>query len=525
MAEPKNPVAAALETAAPAPVTEEITGLPVQEGNNQPTPLGTIADILALRRADKPEKKDEPRKDGDSEKEVQEREKNKKLEDVDSKLREMLFKAKPKKSKAKTEDEPAKEVSKTDDEPEVARELEEVTPAPAPAKAPAKKVVLKDRAAEIRERELELEKQRLDLERQKLEMEKGRNQPTPKPEEDLSALSPDERYELEVFQVMAKTDQAKYGDLPKKFTDVARATARYKLQWEKDNPGETFNPDDSDHDAFFSKHQVRYDRKEFRRAENKLANEGAPQDPKIEQIEKTQREILAKEKVRELEPVIHKTWATHAEAMVEAIDPAILKAFKEGGKDKMLAEFPEESVEVMQAGEALSVVTQESYKLLEGDGLFEPSPGNRVHQRILETIRKQEAIIPLQPKADRLDPDGRDFATWEQWANMSPQQQSNHWHLGPEEVVDIISRDIAARVKYELDRINKIAESKIKRQSAPKGGDKPATVGEKPAERKSPATSPSTASKATVDTPAKSHDGSEDKFSKIIRSSLFKRSS
>lgn len=498
---PKETVATAIAESTPAEVvapstTEEITGLPVQTETPSPKITGTVADLLAHKKADVV-----------SEPKPEEAEKEKKLDTVDEKLREMLFK-KPVKKK----EEPKPEVEQP------APEAEKTEPEPAKPKQ-TKKVVVKDRAAEIRERELELERQRLELERERLELEKASRRPEPvKEEADLSLLSPEERYEFEVFQAMG-------GDLPKQFLATVKAAARYKAQWEKDHPGERFNPDDSDHDEFFSKNQIKYDKREFKRAEIKLANEGTT-DPKLEKLEKTNRELLAKDKLRDMEQIIHESWLRNADTMVEIIDPEIVKSSREGGPEKMIKDFPVESEEIIKAAQALRAFAYESHKILDGDGLFAPENGNRVHDRILEIIRQQERLIPQQPRDQRLDADGRDFATWSQWVSMSPQQQANHWHLGAEEVTDIVARDLASRVKYELDRASKLAEARASRRaSAPKGPGNEGVVKEKPQEIRAPAASPGSASKTTVDTPAKSNTRSEDNLTKIIRSGLFKRTS
>ena len=460
---------------------------------------------MALRRS---EKKKEPVDDKDKEKEKQ-------LDDVDKTLRDMLFKNKKKEPKKPEPEEPEEEATVA------APPAPDPEPKPTTPK-PTKKVAAKDRVAELRERELQLQKERLDLERERLELEKARSkQPEqPKNTEDLSQLSSDERYELEVFNVMATLDKSKYGDLPKKFSDVAKATAKYKAQWEKDNPGESFDPDDSVHDSFFESNQIKYDKKDFRRAENKLADGGEP-DPKIQELEKSNKELLAKHKLKELEPTINTVWADRFTSMIEAINPEIVQHAKKGA-EKLLEEFPVEGEEILRAGEALNTVSVEAHRILEGDGLFEPDPSNRVHGKILDIIRTQERLIPAQPAENQLDPDGRQFATWAQWSGMSAQEQQNYWHMGAYEVVDIISKEFSARVKHEIARLDKLSESRQKRAAGNNGNGKPE---EKPAEHRSPPASPSSARKSTVDTTTKTPAAAEDKLGKIIRNNLFKRSS
>lgn len=510
---PKETVAAVLETeqTPAAPVSEpvppqEMTGLPDRHNP------GTVAEMLTLRKK-QPKEELKP----------EEVEKNKKLEEVDKKLQDMLFKGKPKK-KAKEEPEPAVE-----DEEAIstvaAPPAPDPEPRPEPAKAPTKKVVVKDRATALREQELELDRQRLALERERLDLEKNKSK-SKEPVVDLSALSSDERYELEVFQAMGKMD-AKYADLASRFTDVAKATTKYKQEWEKANPGESFDPDDSAHDSFFNANQVKYDKRDFKRAEHRLATEGV-EDPKLKELEKSNQELKAQSKLQELGPKIFNTWLNKVDAMIEAIDPDIAVATRKAGKDAgevLKKDFPEEGEEILRAAEALGSVAQEAYKILDGDGLFIPDTSNRVHARILDIIRKQEQIIPRQAREDRLV-DGKDFATWEQWLNMNDSERDMHWHLGAEEVIDIESSNLAGRVKYEIDRALKIAESRQKRTSGVKNQEQvPAVVKEKTPERRSPAASPGSASKTTVDISARPHESGDDKLTKIIRMGLFKRAS
>lgn len=492
-----------------------MTGLPVAEEGAAPTAgHGTIAELLSLKKSEtakvKPPKPEETSKE-------------KKLDEVDKKLQEMLFRGKPKKKKAADEEEAIAEPGPEEEPP---------APAPAPAKqpAPAKKAApVKDRAAELRERELALEKERLELEREKLELQKAASKPAqqPQPKVDVSALSEDERqdleYQTEVFKAMAKMDNSKYGGLATKYTEAVVAESRYKQQWEKDHPGEVFDPEDGEHDAFFSKNQVRYDKKDFKKAEAAIANED---NPKLDRLEKSNQELMAKEKLRELEPKATQVWLRHVDAMLEAIDPSMAKSARTGGKDQIVKDFPEEYVEVFKAAAMLESVSREAHKILDGGGLFAPQLNNDVHQFILNRIRNQERIIPQQPRDERIDPDGRDFATWEQWVNMSPQQQSAHWHLGPEEIVDMLSHELAVSVKSELERIDKIAEARKKRLSgAQNGNGHPHEEVEITPPRRSPSASPGAASKTTVDTPAKVAVPADDKFAKMIRSKLFQRSS
>lgn len=479
-------------------VTADITGLPVIENDEFPdVPMtGTVKELLTMGKGKKKPAAPKP--------EEKVKDKEKVVEAVDDKLKNFLFGRKPK---------PAAPEVKADDEPVVV-DPEPVTPAPAPAKAAKKKAVARDHAADLAEKFAELERQRMELEKQRLEVERERIKSQAPPAKEVPAstgleiLSEDERYELEVLQQMAKQDASKYGDLPKKFTDLAKATAEYKSNWEKDNDGEEFDPEDSAHDAFFQKNQIRYAKRDFKAAEMTLAQ---PEKPKDESAMKEIRELKAKDKVREVMPRAIQVFAEGVESFLETLDPDMAKAAREGGRDKLSEEFPDDADEVLKAAASIEAVSIEAHRILETDGLVEIDGGNRVHNLIVDIIRRKEPVT-----VGTRDSEGRPFATWSQWANMSDQQRAAHWHLGAAEVVDIVTQDLAGAVRAELDRINSRVQNRMKGPAA-------APVATKP--KVSPVTSPSSANRATVDTTSKLRKGESDSFQKTIRSALFKRAS
>lgn len=496
---PKETQPVTTETPPNPTVTADITGLPVIEHDEFPeVPItGTVKEMLTLakgkkKKEEKPDKKDEP--------------KDKSTDAVDEKLKSFLFGRKPKPSAPK-EGEPA---------PETPEGEVETPPDPKPAKAkePAKKkAVARDHAADLAEKFAELERQRMELEKQRLEVERERiKSQAParevKPDTSLDILSEDERYELEVLQQMAKQDASKYGDLPKKFTDLAKATAEYKAKWESENEGESFNPDDSAHDAFFQKNQIRYAKKDFKAAEMALVR---PEPPKDESALKEIQSLKAKEKVREVMPRAIQVFAEGVESFLDQLDPEMAKSARAGGREKLVEDFPDDADEVLKAAASIEAVSIEAHRILETDGLVEIDGNNKVHNLIVDIIRRKEPVT-----VGTRDSEGRPFATWAQWASMTDQQRAAHWHLGAAEVVDIVTQDLAASVRADLDRINSRVQNRLK-------GFNPTPAPTKP--KASPVTSPSSANRATVDTSSKLRKDESSSFQKTIRSALFKRAS
>lgn len=502
----------ALPSAAPA------TDLPARtELDNLPTPLsGSIKDMLSLSRlgqADPPPDNQPPPTDAPAPVSATpapaatppEPSKEERIAKAEEALRKRLgFK-----TKAKPADSPAPQ-----DAPQPASPPSDGDPKPpAPAKQ-AKRAIVKDPAQEYAERLERLEQQRIDIERERLALERQRGAQTPPPQQSsepaaLGLMSDDERYEYEVFGQMDKAEAGK--DYQKKFIKAIESAAAYKAEWEKKNPDETFDPNDSAHDAFYAKNSVRYDKLAFRRAEVKLAHPDQPkEDP---QARAELRQLKLQNALRDLQPRALKTAAEQIASVLKAVDPDIEKTVREGGRDELMKQYPARGPKVIESASAIQTITNEAFSLLETDGLIEPDANNPVHRMILDIIIKQEPMITSQPRNEQLDAAGRPFATWEQWAAMSPAQRQQHWHLGAEEVADIFSQAQGQRLKAELDAIKQEAGP---RQAAPSAPRQPAPV---------PVVSPTLSSRSVIDTSGKHQAVDQNGLDKKLRGILFQRPS
>lgn len=528
MSTPATPTPAPTPTQAPpvAPaqdtqtLAQQITGLPPKPEGVLPA-TGTVSELLSLRRAragdDAPEEPDSNTPEGQAKKEEL-------IKAAEAKLQQGLFKAKKAKA-AKTDPPPA---PAADTEPAAAPtdDTAQTPPAqPDPKPKQTKKVVapkgdeVQRQLADLERQRLELEKQKLELEKQKLERERQASRP-PEPVTAMEHLSPEERYEYEVFQKMSALDPQNWGNLPARFLEVAEATAARKAKWEKDNPGQSFNPDDEEHDDFFAKNRVSYDKKAFRRAEHKLATEGE-EDPRIKEIERQNRELRAKEKLRDMGPNVANTFAANMDRLIASVDEDIAKVARESGRKGLEEKYPDEAEEILHAAGAIEAVSTEAWRILESDGLVEPDLKNPIHAQIINLIRAQEGLIPRQPPEDRRDSEGRDFATWEQWLAMSEDQRQNHWHMGAEEVADLFTQGIGRKLKERVDKLRAAVDRKVKAMT--QATTEPAR--KQPAPTPTPAPAPGSARKSTIDTPSRPTPGKDEAFAKMISSSLFRRSS
>lgn len=485
---------------APAPVVD----LPVRTDVDSVNMPGSLKEMLSLARLSKSDQDPAPAPPAEPPAAPEPADHISRAEEA---LRNRLFQNKRKKPEAATPPaapEPAPAPPAT---PEPA-------PAPAPAKAPAKRVAVKSPAEDYAERLERLEQQRLQLERERLELEKSKAAapaPAPAAPASVGSLSDDERYEYEVFGEMDKAEPGK--NYQKRFLASVEAAATYKAKWEKDNDGEAFNPEDSAHDAFFAKNGMTYNKGAFRKAEVRMA---APAPAKEDESTKREmQELRLKNALSEIQPRQLKAAALTIKSMLETVDKDLAKIVETDGAKGLVEKFPAKGPKIIVAANAVNNVATEAFRILETDGLVNPDlDRNPIHRLIVNIISTQEPLITAQPQEDQVLPDGRRFATWAQWVGMNAEQRNSHWHLGAEEVVDIFSQTQAARLKDEIDAINKEFAA-----VAPRNAPAPAPA---PAPARP---SPSGGSRSVIDTTVVRPPDSSTTLDKKLRSILFNRPS
>lgn len=431
---------------------------------------------------------------------------------ADEAIRKRLFI--PRKGKAKeTSAEPAPGSTTAPVATEPTPPAPPVEPAPELPKAPAKRVSVRDPNMEL----VKLEQQRLEFERQKLEWERqkvqqAQPQSTPQAPPALGLLTDEERYEYEVFGQMDTMEPGR--DYQGRFLKSVEAAAAHKAKWEKDNEGETFDPNDSAHDAFYAKHSLKYDKGAFRRAEIQLAQ---PQQPKVDAATQNElRRLKAKAALADIQPRQLRATALAIKGMLEDVDKDMAQVAATEGSAELLKKYPAKGRKMMAAAASVNQVATEAFRILETDGLVEPDD-SPAHALILNIIARQEPLISSQTIADQTLPDGRVFAKWEKWVTLSPEQRASYWHLGAEEVVDIFSQAEAAKLKAEME----IIEQEFSARN-PRPAPAPAPLAPRAAP---PPPSPAGGSRPVIDTTANRPPDGTPALDKKLRSILFQRAS
>jgi hypothetical protein len=275
--------------------------------------------------------------------------------------------------------------------------------------------------------------------------------------------------ELPIYRKLAEMEPRKYGNVVKELSEFSAKEKQYRKDWESQNPGATFDPEAADHNDFFERNFPSVDSEDFDAAKESIIEERAA--AKAE-------ERIAKKMEEKYGPDIERIQQERAaQAMRPALETTLKAAVVDilGAIDEKYAPLAEDvakldtlkTVDPMASDVADEVCAQAMPILVEvkrihtqdGKGKFlfpyDPkNPDKPVHAIIANLVEVAEKNIPTLPRADQVDGKGRSFATWRDYAAMSPQERSKHWFLDEENLTYLVMGEARreARDRYQLKK-------------------------------------------------------------------------
>jgi hypothetical protein len=285
--------------------------------------------------------------------------------------------------------------------------------------------------------------------------------PQPEPEnvikvgEDVYELSNEDLERLDVLRYLERTKPDKYADITKRYMDSIRKALEYRARWEKENPGEEFNP--ADHEEALAAFEVDYD-----------------EDDYVSALASMRAEKIAEQRIRaiEQEQRMRQAFADAARAQGEAV-AALFKelggefaeAAKNGQVDpdtarKLAEEDPAGDV-AMRAASRLAAAVNELELLSRGAKPFDPA--NEIHKGLAQLIDEQEKYIESLPPEKQIV-DGKKFVRASLYAVLPEEQRANCWRLTTNDVRNILINQFAHMTKSEIqkleEKLTKIAQKK-----------------------------------------------------------------
>ena len=265
----------------------------------------------------------------------------------------------------------------------------------------------------------------------------------------LAKLSADDRDTYEAFKYLSEND-SKYKNRHTEFLKFVDELASYKKQWQRDNAGRAFDPDDSEHERFYEDNQPDYDDTDIDRArihieadkriEKRLTEERHKMDERLADVES---KAMSTEVQREAQESVAAVTST----FVEAIADEATKQYLAKGVDA-LKEADPVAFEVLDTTVAqLQEQVVELHHIVKRPRYF--NPANPVHNSLAAFTGRQEQLIAQLPPAQQVF-EGRAFATREQLAAMSPSDRNRYWSLTEQDVVHMLTQSATARANSAI---------------------------------------------------------------------------
>lgn len=272
---------------------------------------------------------------------------------------------------------------------------------------------------------------------------------TPKKEEAPKIdLSDEDKKNREIIAFMEQEDPSNAG-LVKKFDAFVTSEKAYRDTWEKANPGQKFDPEDSSHEEFYSANDPIWGKEDdFDEAkiELKLIKKHESREAKKAQ-EQTYAEAVksAKEKLQN-----HRTEIVSD--LLKETDPELAKI----DVAKLADTDPAADIVIQRHVPTLEAMTAELVKAFTpGLNYLIDASKSPLHEAIVRATFEYENEQLALPADKRVIQDGRTLIPFEDFSKLSEAQKRKHWtmFMEPNAVRKLLTRDFAERIRTDLARI------------------------------------------------------------------------
>lgn len=307
-------------------------------------------------------------------------------------------------------------------------------------------------------------------------------------------MPPAEKRRIAALGVMEKSNPDKYKGIVQKYRNSLSKLVTYAEQWEKDNPGKTFNESETDEDGkeihakFFKDNEVDWDDEDFTdaladlKADEKVASKMSKYDEKFAAQER-------KDKLVELAPKIESAKVEEARAYFSEVDADFANILKENGSvdhealKKLRETDPVKTAIVTAGADNLEAYTGEVTKLFSVDKSYDPE--NPIHTDINRFILRKEAQELALPREQQIDDKGRLFCAAKEYHALPEKEKSKRWTFEQSDIRGLLRAAIIKRTKAQIELEEKkfaemakargmaipdkkVAAAPVKKEEAPK---------------------------------------------------------
>lgn len=382
--------------------------------------------------------------------------------------------------------------------PEVDPEGVETPPEPTPTPAPAPKKGAKAKRQVPELDTMEVARQAATAATEAAMRAMPREQPKAQPDP-LEDLTDEDKHDYEVAQHLAKLDP-RFKDAPQIIVGNLRKAEDYASRWEAANPGKQFDPNEDEHNEFFTGLRTPWTASQFQNAAIDMLAEKKTEKLREEQDHRL-RGVEAASARMELAPHVDQRFTQTTLGIANLIGDEVGKTLKETGWQGLSDQDPVLS-------QVLATTMQQMHPFIEA-AVHIDDP--RIGLNVNDPMHKQWSAVVSQGEQMAMgqrDENGRLFARRADYVRMSPAERAKHWYLTTDHIIQ-------GALEYAADEVQKVTEAQkqqleklgYRREGKPSSGSRttpapaaPAAPAPAPAQAKP--VSPSVGSGAKIDAAA-----------------------
>lgn len=313
----------------------------------------------------------------------------------------------------------------------------------------------------------------------------------PKTNHAETALSYSERRDLAIIKRLEKKDAYKGKGLAEKYLESFKKSDAYESEWLAKNPGREFDPEADEHEAFYKSVDVvnKIDEDDWEEAKDALVREEAKAEA-LKEVKGDLEPIAKRQKLIDEQPRINASRVEAASVFFGGMGEPFKEVLGKGGQINFdaiakLVETEPLNAAVFEAAQRTEVFAEQLHRLVRGLPEMDAGPGvphvspDQVDRFILE----QEQLFASLPAASfdeggHIDPQGRRFATAEDYNAMTPERRKGYWRFSEDQLRRMYAAAQAEQAKERLEAKNaefeRIAKARgYGKSDAPKEETKP----------------------------------------------------
>lgn len=338
---------------------------------------------------------------------------------------------------------------------------------------------------------------------------KGLAAAKPKEASFLDTLNEQEKRRYRVFEHISKNDPARKS-MAEDYIKSLKSYRDYVAEWQAKNSGKKFDAGDDEHKDWFAENDFKFDPDEFVEvlSDLKAADQAEKQiKPLKEKLNLQEQEEQRRAKAASEYPQVAKHMRVSARMMLNQLGEKFKDVHTETGdiNKETIRKLNEENPILFPKVFALADATEKFCGELKRIELGHVSMTDRnpLHMDILNFISSQEAKLLAYPPEDRVNKDGKQFVTGEQWQKLTPKQQESAWTFGMVDVSTLYAAERAEEAQMLIDEAEKLIEHAVKQRgytmpsngnpkpvNPPQRDTKPAATSETPVQRQAAPRSP-----------------------------------